>query len=217
MTYIPLTKTPFDILQSLYTLFTAGLIISLVITVIIYYAFVKRSKEPYHGIRKRISDFLNFRNYNIESTLKLLYICGMVLITMCAVLSFFVTANYLLATAAAVIIMVIGQLIWRFGFQCIMAVIDTRNTNRSILDRLNKIQPRLDSLYNLSRENRKETKTVKAEKPASVTAKESKQVSVQKKEETAETPKTKQTSPRKRKPRKTGNKTKAATEKSADK
>ena len=105
--------------------------VSLVISLIVFFAFIMRKKSPRGAFLRRVKEFLNFRKVWIAGIIKFVYLFLALSLTIgCIVLMFFGGANELKMILLCLFMLVFGNVSLRIGFEMTMILIGLwENTN----------------------------------------------------------------------------------------
>lgn len=105
--------------------------VSLVIALIVFFAFTMRKKAPRGAFLRRVKEFLNFRKVWIAGIIKFVYLFLALSLTIgCIVLMFFGGANELKMILLCLFMLVFGNVSLRIGFEMTMILIGLwENTN----------------------------------------------------------------------------------------
>ena len=107
--------------------------VSLLIAIVVFFAFIIRKKAPRGKFLRKIKEFLNFRKVWIAGILKFIYLFLALTLTIgCITLMFFGGANALKMIILCLFMLVFGNVSLRIGFEMTMIFIGLWNNTNDI-------------------------------------------------------------------------------------
>jgi len=171
MTYIPLDKAPQEYLATLAAFIGGAVLVILLLSVLFYFFVVRRDGEKLSGPARKIHDFLNFRNSNVREAIKFFYLFATLLVVFCCISTLVTAAEFTVTAVIPVLCMAaMSCLLIRFGCQCLMVFVETRDTNRQILQQMRQHRPQSNDRRNSKPDITEAAKVaVKKEEKATIT------------------------------------------------